>query len=281
LLRATIYELNPEDCTVLSTLSHPEPGYNGAGLEMDEEGNLWTVSQNSKRVFLIDSGVPAYNDVPWLTINPTKGQLNPGQQQALVATINSQGLEPGVYLAAIYILSNSDREPRIRIPLSLIVTQYQQAVEAGGTAYTDVLGDPWAADRAYTAGKWGYVQKSSTAKTSKQIADTADQKLYQSQRINPYAYRFDNVPNGVYQVELGFAEISKMGIGKRLFDVIVENTTVLPAHDISYEVGTFRADSHTFFVEVTDKRMDLRLIERKGYAKPVINSLRISHRPDR
>jgi hypothetical protein len=69
--------------------------------------------------------------------------------------------------------------------------------------------------------------------------------------------------------------------GKRLFDVIVENTLVLPAHDITYDVGTLAADNHTFFVEVVDGRMDVRFIARAGSESPVINALRITQRPDR
>ena len=58
--------------------------------------------------------------------------------------------------------------------------------------------------------------------------------------------------------------IEKIKIGKRLYDVIVENTTVLPAHDIAYDVGTFIADDHTFYVEVLDNRMDVRFVPRAG-----------------
>jgi hypothetical protein len=32
-------------------------------------------------------------------------------------------------------------------------------------------------------------------------------------------------------------------------DVIVENTTVLPAHDIQYEVGRFAADDYRFLLK--------------------------------
>ena len=85
----------------------------------------------------------------------------------------------------------------------------------------------------------------------------------------------------MYQVDLRFAELLGAKLGKRLFDVIVENTLVLPAHDIRYEVGLLAADPWTFFVEVTDGRLDVRIVPRAGYDKPVINALRVSHRPGR
>jgi hypothetical protein len=167
------------------------------------------------------------------------------------------------------------------VPVSLIVSAYQQGVNAGGKAYTDTLGDPWAKDAAYASGGWGYVQKSKTYSTSKKIAGTNDPVLFQSQRIDPYAYRFDNIPNGVYEVDLKFAELLNAKIGKRLFDVIIEDTEVLPAHDITYEAGTFTADDRTFFIEVADNRMDVRFVPRSGYESPVVNAVRVTHRPDR
>ena len=54
----TIYELNPDDCTILSAIPHPTPGgFAGAGLDVDEFGNLWTVSQATESAYLVDSGV--------------------------------------------------------------------------------------------------------------------------------------------------------------------------------------------------------------------------------
>ena len=63
----TIYQLDPDTCAVLGTLAHPSPSFDGAGLEMDQAGNLWLVDQDPDTVYLIDSGVPAFQDVPWLS----------------------------------------------------------------------------------------------------------------------------------------------------------------------------------------------------------------------
>ena len=48
-----IFLLDPTTCEILTAVFHPEPGGNGAGLELDAGGNLWTVSQNG------GDGVPA------------------------------------------------------------------------------------------------------------------------------------------------------------------------------------------------------------------------------
>jgi hypothetical protein len=89
------------------------------------------------------------------------------------------------------------------------------------------------------------------------------------------------VPNGIYEVDLRSAELENIKFGKRPYDVIVENTLVLPAHDIVYDVGTFAADDHVFFVPVTDGRLDVRFVPRAGSKKPIINAIRVTHRPDR
>ena len=60
----TVYQLNPDTCEVLGALRHPDPGWNGGGLEMDENGNLWMVSYNSGIIFLVDSGLPATVPAP-------------------------------------------------------------------------------------------------------------------------------------------------------------------------------------------------------------------------
>ena len=279
----TIYELNPDDCTVLSTLAHPvQGGYQGGGLETDGLGNLWMISQSPNQAYLVDSGVPAFTDVPWLAVKPTSGTVAPGKSADLAVTVNTTGLAPGVYLASVFVLTDAAKQSILRIPVSLIVSAYQQGVNAGGNGYTDSLGDAWAVDQKYKTGGWGYTDRSSTNSSRKAISGTTDPLLYQSQRVAPYAYRFDSVPNGIYQVDFKFAELEpRMKNGKRLFDVVVENTLVLPAHDIAYDVGTLAADNHSFFVEVADGRMDVRFIARAGSDNPVINAVRITHRPDR
>jgi hypothetical protein len=79
---------------VLTTLAHPTPGFNGAGLELDDAGNLWTIGQAPNRADLIDSGVPSFTDVPWLSENPTSGTLAPGGSQQVQVTVDATVLTP-------------------------------------------------------------------------------------------------------------------------------------------------------------------------------------------
>jgi subtilisin family serine protease len=280
----TVYELNPDTCAVIATLAHPNPGFNGAGLEMDEQGNLWMVSQNAHLVYLVDSGVPAFNDVPWLSESPASGTLAPGGSQAIQVTINTAGLTPGVYQATLFIQTNSGRRPTLTVPIRLIVPAYEQAFDSGaGGNYTDSLGDLWSADRPYTpANGSGYVQSpGKTAATNQPIGGTVDDKIYQSGRISPMAYRFTGLPAGAYQVELRFAEIQGKKPGKRQFDVIVNGTPFLIAFDISALAGENNALDRSLFVSVpASGEVTVQLAERQAHGEPLLNAVRVTHRPD-
>jgi subtilisin family serine protease len=277
----TIYRLDPDSCAVISTLPHPSPGFQGGGLAMDAAGDLWMISQSPNRVYLIESGVPAFADVPWLDATPTSGTIPPAGSQQVAVTVNTSGLAPGVYAATLHFSTNSGRQPNLQVPVMLIVPGYQALVNAGGTAYVDQEDDTWAADQAYTAGSWGYVSSSSRpGSTKKNIAGTNDQPLYRTIRQAPGEYRFDGLPDGIYEVRLRFAEISNSKPGTRVFDVIVEGHFLLPAYDIAASVGSFAADEHVFYVTVTDGQLNIVIADRRGYQPPIVNALGVTHRPD-
>ena len=219
--------------------------------------------------------------VSWLSESPSSGTLAIGGSQSIAITANSTGLAPGVYDTTLLVQSNSGRQPTLSVPFRLIVPGYRQGVNAGGSAYTDVEGDPWAADKAYAGGSWGYANKSATTSTPSAIAGTADDPLYQKARTQQVEYRFDGLPAGVYQIELRFAEIENRKPGKRIFDVTAEGTTLLLGFDIASEVGGLKADDKTFFVTVTDGQLNLRFLTRRGFGDPIVNAIRVTHRPDR
>jgi hypothetical protein len=277
----TLYELNPDTCTVLGTLAHPNPGFNGAGLELNGAGNLWTVSQSARQAYLVESGVPAFTNVPWLSERPASGTLAPGQSQEIAVRIDTTGLEPGVYLATLFLRSNSGREQLLPVRISLIVTAYQQGVNSGGPTYVDLSGDKWAEDRRYSRGSWGYLDPTRMVSTRAPIAGTQEDPLYQRGRTGFVEYRFDGLAPGVYQLELRFAELQGQRRTHRVYDVVAETALLLPAHDIAGEVGGLTADDHTFLLTVTDGQLNVRFIPRQGFGQPLINALRATHRPDR
>ena len=228
----------------------------------------------------LDMSWTFFDDVSWLSESPTSGTLAPGRSQAVDVTVDAAGLAPGIYSATLFAVSNSGRQPRLEVPVTLLVPAYFQAVNAGDGDYTDHTGDPWSADRQYAAGAFGYTSPAArTAQTTRPISGTDDPRLYQTQRVNPTEYRFDGLPPGVYEIDLGFAELTTRRPGTRLFDVVVENTLVLPSLDVAGEVGSFAADLHTFRIPVTDGQLNIRFVERRGYAPPIVNAIRIVHQP--
>lgn len=235
--------------------------------------------------------------VPWLTIEPSSGTLAPGASIEVEVEVDGAAAGVGIYDATMAFVTNSGRQPTIYAMVHTLVVAYRQGVNAGNCSadgpdpdptsayncqpYVDGEGDTWDPDQPWAPGSWGYVNAGSRQSTTRTIAETIDDILYQSQRVEPYAYSFDDLPAGVYQIELKFAELTpNQGSGERLFDVVVENQMIWPAYDIAYEAGTFTAHDMVYFVTPLDGRLDIRLIERLGTSKPVVNALRVTHRPD-
>ncbi|MFD9411166.1 S8 family serine peptidase [Streptomyces sp. NPDC059989] len=230
-----------------------------------------------------DTAFTVSEDAAWLTATPATGNLPTGAKAPVALAVDTAGLAPGTVLTAdLKITSVSGRTPVLSVPVKIVVPRYQVALDAGSTsASTDSLGDGWSPDRKYTAGSYGYQGNATAQSTGRTIAGTDDQKLFRSAREGMYEYRFDNVPNGTYTVELGFAELSSTKPNKRVFDVLAEGTQVLPSLDISLEAGTYTALTRTYTVTVTDGVLNIRFVTHAGFGKPQLNTLRVTDRPDR
>jgi len=141
----------------------------------------------------------------------------------------------------------------------------------------DNTGRIWSADRAYSAGSWGYVGESiAFPPSSRDIAGTSNAILYQTARyaFGSFGYRFD-VPNGRYRVSLYFAELWWATSGRRRFNVSIEMQPVLRDYDIVAAAGGWLiARSETFEANVIDGHLDVNL-ELGSRDYPVINVLRV------
>jgi subtilisin family serine protease len=274
----TIWLLDPATCEALQSLPHPDPDFNGAGLEMDGVGNLWTVSQLGGRAYLIDSGVPNFSDVPWLSLAPTEGTVPAGDSTEVTVAVDSTGLEPGIYRAAAVITTNDRDHANFQVPVVLIVPAYQQGVNAGGGDYTDSNGDAYAADQAYSPGSFGYEGLGSLPfSTSDPIEGTEDDPLYQDQRIGMAAYRLD-VADGHYRVDLRFAELQSNSSGERVFHVTIEDAPVLFNFDVFDTAGGQDiAVDRLFETDVADGRLDIEFFGRFG--QPIINAILVTELP--
>jgi hypothetical protein len=149
-------------------------------------------------------------------------------------------------------------------------------VDCGSSVdYVDNLGLTWSADRAYTAGSWGYVGQSAAFSNAREIAGTSNDGLYQTARYawGSFGYRFD-VPNGTYRVSLYFAEIYFASQGRRRFNVSIEMQPELQNYDIVVAAGGWLiARAETFEAYVSDGHLDVDLAPVVG--EPMINVLRV------
>lgn len=222
-------------------------------------------------------------DVPWLGGSIGASSLEPGASTTVAVTVDTAGLTRGaVYVAALKLSSESGRTPDLLINIKLVVPGFQHAIDTGSKrSHVDPLGDTWTRDLKYVAGEGcGFLGGSKVVTTRKPIAGTDDPVRFADARQGMYEYRCDELENGTYTVELDFAEIAGLKPNKRIFDVMIEGVEVIPNLDLSLEAGKYTAHNRTFTVTVTDGVMNIRFITHTGFNKPIINALRVTHRPD-
>jgi len=97
------------------------------------------------------------------------------------------------------------------------------------------------------------------------VADTDDDTLYRSVRYNMAAYRVV-VPNGTYTVTLRFCEPHYKETGKRVFDVKLEEQTVIDHLDVFARAGRNRALDYVFEnLDVCDGVLDVDFVKRMEF----------------
>jgi hypothetical protein len=274
----TIYEVDPLTCVTLSALGDPGGApYSGAGLEVGANGDLWAFDQVDGVVRRIATGSPSLGDVPWLGLAETSGTVAPGESTTVTVTVEAGDLEPGTYEASLLVSGTAGDSPFVEVPVTMVVSEYLQAVNVGGAGYVDVLGDTWGADRAHSAGSWGHVGRSTTKSTKVAIAGTEDDAMFQTRRDGEFGYRFDEAPAGTYRIDLGFASFRPRDTpGKQLFDVRVNGATVLDDHDVIAAAGSQAADVQTVTVEHDGGPLVVELVRVRG-PQPILNALRVTH----
>ncbi|MGN9915095.1 S8 family serine peptidase [Micromonospora palomenae] len=225
-------------------------------------------------------GVP--QDIGWLSLSGTSGTLASGSRHTVGVAVSTAGLSPGTYhKAKVRVASASGRQPVLVIPVTLVVPSYALAINAGGQAgRTDVEGQTWSPDQPWAAGGAGYLGNSNRQSTSSPITGTNDPARFADLREGMYEYRVDGLSDGVYTVELDFAEVRRQAPDKRVFDVLLEGQEVLPSLDVAGEVGSFAALTRSYTVRVTDGQLNVRFVTHKGYGQPILNALRVTNRPD-
>lgn len=176
--------------------------------------------------------------------------VKPDEARELVATAEA-AWQAGNFLALRQIL-----EHPFMIRLMAYLNARQEArlhrtfpdryhVNAGlDEAYTDPSGRAWQPDQPYNYGAslYGYSGEMTRAidrGAETAIAGTDADRLYQTERCGTLGYRFQ-VPAGVYDVTLHFAECSKYRPGTWTMDVVIEGRPVLKDWDMNADAGGFQ-----------------------------------------
>jgi len=89
-----VYAVDPVTHAVLHEFPNPSKrSYSGAGAAMNKDGNLWIVSQQEQRVYLINTGMPVVHGVE---VEPAHGEVAPGAVSEVQVTLNAEKLgQPG------------------------------------------------------------------------------------------------------------------------------------------------------------------------------------------
>jgi hypothetical protein len=138
-------------------------------------------------------------------------------------------------------------------------------LNAGGTGFTDALGNTWTGDFGFSGGN--------TSITDAYISGTTAPALYQTNRWGAFTYQF-NAPNGNYTVNLKFAETFFSTPGSRVFNVAINGAPVLTNFDIVAQGAPLTAIDRSFPVSVNDGQITVQLIP--GWAdQPLISGIEI------
>lgn len=138
-------------------------------------------------------------------------------------------------------------------------------INAGGASYVDPTGQTWS-DYGFSG--------SPTCANGNSIANTSMPALYQTCRWGNFSYTF-SLPNGVYNVNLLFAEPFFSGPNQRLFNVIINGGVVLTNFDIFAAAGGANiAVTKVIPISVNGGQLTVQFSQ-GGADQPMVNAIEI------
>ena len=145
------------------------------------------------------------------------------------------------------------------------------AVNCGGNvSVTDAAGTVWEADRLLEEGAWGALA-GDVRRTHHRIIGTDLDPLYQSARSGGYRFR---VPDGRYDVTLGFAETEHDAAGARRLTVLANGVPIVTDLDLAGDAGRWQAVERRAVVAV-DGGAGLTLDVRADAGAPLVSAIRL------
>ncbi|MBL0886921.1 S8 family serine peptidase [Myceligenerans sp. I2] len=278
-----LLQVDPVDCSLVNAWWFPgQRPLQGGGLATDATGALWATDQLTDEILLVDVEDDLVTDLPWLSLSTTGGTLAPGESTTVEVEVSSDDVDPGVLGANILVTSDAGRQSKEYIPVTLTTTEYQVAVNAAGGAFTDGDGFSWSADQPLGKGSWGYRGRTRTISTRSAVDGTTDDTLFRSQRTARHqdlTYEFGDAPEGTYRVDLAFAEIQRVAPGRRVFDVLVDDSLTRYAYDVAGTAGRNTADWQTAVVEHSGGPLTVKLKGALGLRAPSVAALRVTLDP--
>lgn len=139
-------------------------------------------------------------------------------------------------------------------------------VNAGGPQYVDQAGDLFTADSGFRGG----FERSSATFTP---TGTPDPTLYRTWREGQSFEFVRNVPDGVYTVNLYFADPVSTGSGMREFDVWANGQSLLNHYDLVADAGPDAAVVKSF--QVTSKNGGITLAFRGGVGNAIVSAVEV------
>jgi len=207
------------------------------------------------------------NNDPWLKeISPASGILTPADTQLVHITIDRSELaDSAVFNGTIVVETDGGNQD---ISLVVETTREPLRINCGGSDYVDNNANLWFDDGFFKGGEMYSYEDS--------VANTIDDRLYQTVRSGMTEYEFPVQNNGLYAITLHFAEFEYNAAEQRIFDVLIEDSLVLEDFDIFAIHGNFSAARQNIDVKVKDKQLDIIFAAKAG--EPCISAIEFNQK---